>query len=69
MLGYVFCDGHVGRAVQKQQPLLLAYPHSQAAWCMKRLGGALMEGREAPLASRFAFFRRLTGLFAAGQTI
>jgi len=69
MLGYVFCDGHVGRAVQKQHPLLLAYPHSQAAWCMKRLGGALMEGRQTPLASRFAFFRRLTGLFAAGQTI
>jgi flagellar biosynthesis protein FlhG len=69
MLGYVFCDGHVGRAVQKQQPLLLAYPHSQAAWCMKRLGGALMEAREAPLASRFAFFRRLAGLFAAGSTI
>jgi len=65
MLGYVFCDGHVGRAVQKQQPLLLAYPHSQAAWCMKRLGGALVEARESPLASRFAFFRRLAGLFAA----
>jgi len=66
MLGYVFCDGHVGRAVQKQQPLLLAYPHSQAAWCMKRLGGALVEARESPLASRFAFFRRLARLFAAG---
>jgi flagellar biosynthesis protein FlhG len=68
-LGYVSCDGHVGRAVQKQQPLLLAYPHSQAAWCMKRLGGALMETREASLASRFDFFRRLAGLFVAGSTI
>jgi len=64
LLGYVFCDGHVGRAVQKQQPLLLAYPHSQAAWCMKRLGGALAETRESPLAARFAFFRRLANLFA-----
>ncbi|MCX5653809.1 MAG: MinD/ParA family protein [Planctomycetota bacterium] len=63
---YVFCDGHVGRAVQKQQPLLLAYPHSQAAWCMKRLGGALAETRESPLAARFAFFRRLANLFATG---
>jgi flagellar biosynthesis protein FlhG len=54
LLGYVFCDGHVGRAVQKQQPLLLAYPHSQAAWCLKRLGGALAEARETPLAAGFA---------------
>jgi flagellar biosynthesis protein FlhG len=64
LLGYVFCDGHVSRAVQRQQPLLLAYPHSQAAWCMKRLATALAEAREAPLASRFAFFRRLANLFA-----
>ena len=66
LLGYVFCDGHVGRAVQKQQPLLLAYPHSQAAWCMKRVGSALLEGRDTPLASRFAYFRRLAGLFSGG---
>jgi flagellar biosynthesis protein FlhG len=66
LLGYVFCDGHVGRAVQKQQPLLLSYPHSQAAWCLKRLGGALAETRETPLAAGFAFFRRLANLFATG---
>ena len=66
LLGYVFCDGHVGRAVQKQQPLLLSYPHSQAAWCLKRLGGALAEARETPLAAGFAFFRRLANLFGTG---
>ena len=63
-LGSVFCDGHVGRAVQRQEPLLLAYPHSQAAWCIKRLSGAVLEGLEAPETGRFGFFRRLAGFFA-----
>jgi len=66
LLGYVFCDGHVGRAVQRQQPLLLACPHSQAAWCIKRLASALAESPESALAGGFAFFRRLANLFAAG---
>ena len=66
LLGYVFCDGHVGRAVQRQQPLLLACPHSQAAWCIKRLASALAESPESSLAGGFAFFRRLANLFAAG---
>jgi flagellar biosynthesis protein FlhG len=66
LLGYVFCDGHVGRAVQKQEPLVLAYPHSQAAWCMKRLAVAILDAPQAPSAARFAFFRRLANLFAAG---
>ena len=65
LAGYVFCDGHVGRAVQKQQPLVLAYPHSQAAWCLKRLSGAILDGCEARQTARFAFFRRLANLFAA----
>ena len=62
-LGHVFCDGHVGRAVQKQQPLALAYPHSQAAWCLKRVAGALLEGSERPRRARGAFLRRLANLF------
>ncbi|MFO8014321.1 MAG: MinD/ParA family protein [Phycisphaerae bacterium] len=63
-LGYVFCDGHVGRAVQKQQPVTLAYPHSQAAWCMKRVAGALLEGSQRPRRGpRPAFLRRLANLF------
>jgi flagellar biosynthesis protein FlhG len=64
LLGYVFCDGHVGRAVQRQEPLLLAYPHSQAAWCVKQLAAALLEGSDGPAAGRFAFFRRLANLLA-----
>jgi flagellar biosynthesis protein FlhG len=64
LLGYVFCDGHVGRAVQKQQPVALAYPHSQAAWCMKRLAGALLDGSQRPRRRpRSAFLRRLANLF------
>ncbi|HUU32266.1 MAG TPA: MinD/ParA family protein [Phycisphaerae bacterium] len=73
LLGHIFCGGHVGRAVQKQEPLLTAYPHSQAAWCIKQLAGAVLEGPEGRPAGRFApalpvgrFFRRLANLGAAG---
>jgi len=66
LLGYVFCDGHVGRAVQRQEPLLLAYPHSQAAWCVQRLAGAVLEGSAPSPPPRFAFFRRLANLFSTG---
>jgi len=63
-LGHVFCDGHVGRAVQKQQPLALAYPHSQAAWCLKRVSGALLDGSQRPpRGPRRTFLRRLANLF------
>jgi len=64
LLGYVFCDGHVGRAVQKQQPLALAYPHSQAAWCLKRVATALLDGSERPPGREGGFLRRLANLFA-----
>ena len=62
-LGHVFCDGHVGRAVQKQQPVALAYPHSQAAWCLKRVAGALLDGSPRPPGPRCTFLRRLANLF------
>jgi len=64
LLGYVFCDGHVGRAVQKQQPLALAYPHSQAAWCLKQIAGVLLNGSKPPEGRRCAFLRRLANLLA-----
>ncbi len=63
LLGYVFCDGHVGRAVLRQEPLLLAYPHSQAAWCVKRLAGAILEQSGPVLAARPGFFRRVANFF------
>jgi flagellar biosynthesis protein FlhG len=66
LLGYVYCDGHVAQAVRRRQPLVLAYPHSQAAWCMKRLSAALLEASQEAGASRFAFFRRLAQYFLAG---
>ena len=37
----------LGRAVQEQEPLLAAYPHSQAAWCIEQVAGAVLEGPEA----------------------
>jgi len=58
LLGCVFCDGHVGRAVHRQEPVVLAFPHSQAAWCMERLAAGLADGRH-PHAARFAFFPRV----------
>ena len=67
LLGYVFCDGHMGRAVQRQEPLMLAYPHSLAAWCIKRLAAAMMEASQPPGGAPFAFFRRLANLFASGE--
>jgi flagellar biosynthesis protein FlhG len=66
LLGYVFCDGHVGRAVQRQEPLLLAYPHSQAAWCVKRLVSAVLEGPQAQTGTSLGFFQRMVQRFAAG---
>lgn len=67
LLGHVFCDGHVGRAVQKQEPVVLAYPHSQAAWCVNRLAASVLEGTGRPEKGRFAFFRRLANLFGTGN--
>jgi flagellar biosynthesis protein FlhG len=66
LLGYVFCDGHVGRAVQRREPLLISCPHSQAAWCIRRLATAVLDGPQPAEKARFAFFRRLAQLFAAG---
>jgi flagellar biosynthesis protein FlhG len=63
-LGHVFCDGHVGRAVRKQEPVALAYPHSQAAWCLKRVAGALLDGPARPMGRpRGTFLHRLAQLF------
>ena len=66
LLGFVYCDGHVMQAMRRQQPLVLAYPHSQAAWCMKRLAGNLLEATQEGGPGGFAFFRRLAQLFLAG---
>lgn len=67
LLGHVFCDGHVGRAVQKQQPVVLAYPHSQAAWCVKRIAGTLLDGSPRPSGRRFAFLKRLAKVLAGSD--
>ncbi|MGB2801160.1 MAG: P-loop NTPase, partial [Phycisphaerae bacterium] len=66
LLGYVFCDGHVGRAVYRQEPLLLAYPHSQAAWCVKRLVSAVLEGPQAQTRTPLGFFQRVVKRLVAG---
>jgi MinD-like ATPase involved in chromosome partitioning or flagellar assembly len=66
LLGYVFCDGHVGRAVQRQEPLMVSCPHSQAAWCIRQLATAILDGPQPAEKARFAFFRRLAQLFVAG---
>jgi flagellar biosynthesis protein FlhG len=65
LLGFVYCDGHVMQAMRRQQPLILAYPHSQAAWCIKRLAASLIEATQEGGPGRFAFFRRLARFFTA----
>ena len=63
LLGYVFCDGHVGRAVLRQEPLILAFPHSQAAWCVKRLAGAILDEPAPADEDRCGFFQRVAKFF------
>jgi flagellar biosynthesis protein FlhG len=67
LLGHVFCDGHVGRAVQKQQPFVLAYPHSQASWCVRQLAEGLMEDSADAGGGRAGFFRRIANLLSTGH--
>ncbi|MDA8064279.1 MAG: MinD/ParA family protein [Thermaerobacter sp.] len=58
-MGYVLEDPAVGRAVARQQPFLLAYPHSPASRCTQNLAALLV--REAAVAQKAGggFLRRL----------
>lgn len=67
---YIFCDGHVGRAVRRRRPFVTEFPNSQATWCLRQVAEKLLSGR--PAAARAAdpgngpgFFERVAGLFGA----
>lgn len=63
--GYIFCDGHVARAVRRRQPFVTAFPNSQATWCMRQVTERLTRGVGATTAGLpvQGFFRRVAGLF------
>jgi flagellar biosynthesis protein FlhG len=64
--GYVFCDGHVTRAVRRRRPLVTEFPNSQAAWCLKQVAARLMApGDLASAISGRGFFRRVASVFGA----
>lgn len=66
--GYIFCDGHVARAVRGRKPFVTAFPNSQAAWCMRQVAEktARPGNQDADVddAGR-GFFKRVAGLFGA----
>ena len=64
--GYIFCDGHVSRAVRSRKPFVSAFPNSQAAWCMRKVAERIVRGRDGtdiPAPGR-GFFKRVAGLFS-----
>jgi len=65
--GYIFCDGHVARAVRRRQPFVTEFPNSQATWCLRQVTERLLNGRDgltspAPIQG---FFKRVAGLFGS----
>ena len=65
--GYIFCDGHVSRAVRSRKPFVSAFPNSQAAWCMRQVADWIVRGgdrQDMPAPGR-GFFKRVAGLFSA----
>ncbi|AMA72687.1 MULTISPECIES: MinD/ParA family protein [Aneurinibacillus] len=64
MLGFIYDDVHVSKAVKKQQPFCLAYPRSKAANCIRNLTEAyLTGGKEANTEGMKGFISRLRVLW------
>ncbi|MBN2581671.1 MAG: MinD/ParA family protein [Planctomycetes bacterium] len=66
--GYIFCDGHVARAVRGRKPFVTAFPNSQAAWCLRQVAEKTLrpghQGSDAEDVGK-GFFKRVAGLFGA----
>ncbi len=61
-LGYILSDTNVGKSVRRQQPYLLAYPHSSASRCVQEIATRL-QGRSPTQTPRHGikgFFKRLS---------
>jgi flagellar biosynthesis protein FlhG len=65
VLGYVFDDPNVQRAVMKQQPILLYNPHSTASRCIQQLIRNYLSGEstEPNLHESRSFFQKMKRLF------
>jgi flagellar biosynthesis protein FlhG len=66
--GYIFCDGHVARAVRGRKPFVTAFPNSQAAWCMRQVAERTAKPHAQDAGDEEAgrgFFKRVAGLFSA----
>jgi len=63
--GYIFCDGHVARAVRRRRPFVTEFPNSQATWCMRQVAENLLRGSAEPVSPvpAHGFFHRVAGLF------
>ena len=63
--GYMYCDGHVTRAVKRRRPLVTEFPNSQAAWCLKQVAARLMAPADllGTVAAK-GFFHRVASVFS-----
>jgi len=64
--GYVFCDGHVSRAVRRRKAFFTEFPNSQATWCMRQVAERVVSpapGVETESRGG-GFFQRVAGLFS-----
>lgn len=60
--GHVLRDEHVPQAVRQREPLVLAYPRSQASYCLLALAGKLARAKEPSVAQR-GFFQKVSNWF------
>jgi len=65
--GFIFCDGHVTRAVRRRRPFVTEFPNAQATWCVRQVADRLLDGaaQAAAPAAADGFFRRVAGLIGA----
>lgn len=57
-LGHIYDDRQVARAVRRQRPLLVAYPSSAAAKCIRSIGTSLLHGKKVPVKRGWRTFLR-----------
>ena len=60
--GYVLRDEHVSEAVRQSEPLVLAFPRSQASYCLLAMAGKLSRSSES-IAQENGFFRKVVNWF------
>ncbi len=61
-MGYVITDYHVGEAVRRRQPVVLAFPDAPASRCLRTLAGLMAGAPSRPHPA--GFFRRVLSRLA-----